>query len=411
MKSKLFIIFLFVLNTAFSQKNFVDGYIILKGSSDTLKGKIDDRNWNFNPNTISFFTPDLKEKVYNIMELKAFGIYDKEYYEVKTVDLDVTPFQLESLSTNPQILVKKDTTIALMVLLKADHQLSYFVERLGKTHFFYQNKYKVSELINHKFLQGTYVIHNKIYLKQLDTLLSSCTKKLKINSVNYITNNLIDIFTQFNDCMGCTSTCYVKKETDKNNVSLSLIAGVDLYLITQDLMEKDNKVFQDKSMKTDITFGLGVTVASKRSKGSNHIYTELLFKKSLVENKYYSVGFLEFTLSGILRKQFITYPNFKLFGGVGLGLKFVKSTEVEFTSLTAPNGNWSVIQYKKLPFDGLVEIGFEINRFQVFNRIRYNPFNSSERHTLLLHDNTVTKGSFINQFCVSYQFLRKKKDI
>lgn len=411
MKSKLFVIFFLVLNTAFCQKNFVDGYIILKGSSDTLKGKIDDRNWSGSPNFINFSSPNGSERGYKVNELRAFGIVDKEHYQVQTVDLDVTPFRLDLLLKTPQLSIKKDTTVALMVLLKADHQLSYLSDREGKTHFFYQNKSVTRELINHKFVQGTYVIHNKIYLKQLDTLLSSCTKKLRINSLNYTINSLVDIFTQFNDCVGCTSTCYVKKQADKNTISLSLIAGVDLYSVAQELMEKDTKVFQEKSMKTDITFGLGATLASKRSKGSNHLYTELLFKKSTVENKYYSIGFLEFTLSGLLRKQFITYPNFKLFGGAGIGIKYVNSTGVSFTSLTAPNGTWSVIQYRKAPVDGLLEIGFEINRFQVFNRVRYRPFNRAERHTLLLHDNIVTKGDFTNQLCISYQFLRKQKDI
>lgn len=411
MKSKLFVVFFLVLNTALCQKNFVDGYIILKGSNDTLKGKIDDRNWSSNPNFISFSGSNLTEKGYRINELRAFGIVNKEHYEVQNVDLDVTPFQLDLLLKTPQISIKKDTMVALMVLLKAEHQLSYLSDRDGKTHFFYQNKSVTRELINHKFIQDTYVVHNKIFLKQIDTLLKRCTKKLKISSVNYTINSLVDIFTQFNDCVGCTSTCYVKKQADKNTISLNLIAGVDLYSVAQELMEKDSKVFQDKSIKTDITFGLGATLASKRSKGSNHLYTELLFKKSTIENKYYSLGFLEFTLSGVFRKQFITYPNFKLFGGVGLGIKYINSTGVDFTPLTAPNGTWSVIQNKKAPVDGLLEIGFEINRFQVFNRIRYRPFNRAERHTLLVHDNSVTKGNFTNQFCISYQFLRKKKDL
>ncbi|WP_259015077.1 hypothetical protein [Emticicia fluvialis] len=415
MKLKFFIFFFFIFNAAFSQKKLVDGYIILKGTSDTLKGKIDDLDWKYNPVSVNFVSVSTGEKTYKTNELKAFGIYNKEYYEVKTIDLDITPSQLELLLKTPQIIIKKDTTIALMVLVKADHQLSYLADREGKTHFFYQNKSETKELIDHKFLQpvnwDTYFVHNKVYLNQLDTLFRACSKKLKTKSVRYIIEDMVDVFTQFNDCLGCTSTCYVKKTDDKNTVALNLIAGFDLNTVNQNLMEKDTKVFEDKSLQTSLTFGIGASVSSKRSRGSNIFYTELLIKKTDVENKYYQTGFLNFTLSELYRKYFISYSRFKLFGGVGMGLSYRHSTGLKFTDLTAPNGKWYVINYTKMSVDGLVEVGFELNRFQLYNRLRYKFFNPSETHALLLHQNTVSVSRFTNELCISYQFLRKKKSI
>ncbi|NJK97917.1 MAG: hypothetical protein HC905_26095 [Bacteroidales bacterium] len=55
-KVKFIVLFigLILFNLAYSQENYIPGYVIENG--DTLKGFIDYRNWEKNPNQIAFKT-------------------------------------------------------------------------------------------------------------------------------------------------------------------------------------------------------------------------------------------------------------------------------------------------------------------------------------------------------------------
>jgi hypothetical protein len=405
MKLRILFFGLLYVNFAFSQKNFRDGFIILKDSKDTIKGKIDDKNWLYNPITINFLGKEI-----NINDLKAFGIYNKEYYEIKTVNLDITPFQSGTLLTNPQRIIKYDTLIALMILLKAEHQLSYFSDKLGKDHFFYENNDEVLELVNHKFLQstknGNYEIENKLFQKQLDTLFRKCTQNLKINSLSYTAKSLINIFTDFNDCMGCSSTCYFKSQVDKNQSSFHLVPSISLNSFNQRILEKDNLVLDRKSNNTKFSMGLAFILTSRRSKGSNNLYSEMSFSMNSIENNYYKANFPELAWANVYRKNVLNYPKFKPFFGLGLGLNFLYSNGIEFTSLTTSNGEWYYLDFTKLTFDGISEVGFNMNKINLFCRFKVKLLNPSAYHTLLLHQNKIDFNRFSSQFGFSYQLFK-----
>lgn len=412
MKIRFLFLALLYTNIIFAQKNFRDGFIILKDSKDTIKGKIDDKNWLSNPISINFKSNINNNTDFNIVDLKAFGIYNKEYYEVKTVDLDITPFQTGSLLTNPQRIIKKDTLIALMVLLKAEHQLSFFSDRLGKEHFFYQNFESVIELVNHKFLQNTrngiYEVQNKLFQKQLDTLYSRCSKKLKTSTLNYNSKDLVNSLTDFNDCMGCTSVCYIKNEVDKNQIYIHILTSLERNSFTQNVLENGNLVLNEKSKSSILGFGLASTISSRRSKGSNNLYSEIFFSKRAIENKFYEANFTSLTWSNIYRKNILNYPKFKPFLGFGLGLNFLFSDGIKLTPLTAPNGEWNFLDFAKLAFDGVVESGINVKKFHIFYRFKVKLLNPPAYHTLLLHFNTINYDRIASQFGVSYQFIKSK---
>ncbi len=87
---------LFIFQTSFCQENYLPGYIItLKG--DTLHGFIDYRNWDRNPDKISF-----KEKlsdnklIYSSLIIKGFGVLD-EIYESAIVETEISSDQTNNL--------------------------------------------------------------------------------------------------------------------------------------------------------------------------------------------------------------------------------------------------------------------------------------------------------------------------
>ncbi|NOX48099.1 MAG: hypothetical protein GXO89_14085 [Chlorobi bacterium] len=67
--------------SAFSQKNLFPGYIIsLNG--DTVKGYIKYKNWEYNPDQISFWEKrDGEAVIYNPGEIKMFGVEGDEVYK------------------------------------------------------------------------------------------------------------------------------------------------------------------------------------------------------------------------------------------------------------------------------------------------------------------------------------------
>lgn len=151
---------------AFAQKNFVQGFIILKNQTATLKGTIDDQEWVVNPTIISFKDAANIEKSYAIEDLSSFGITGKESYLIAKNDLDITPFAKSDLLNDRNQIIVKDTLLAFLVLLKADYSLLYVKYATDKEHCFYKDNQKGTELINHKFLQErqskTFEFHNKL---------------------------------------------------------------------------------------------------------------------------------------------------------------------------------------------------------------------------------------------------------
>jgi hypothetical protein len=151
---KYILLTLILINTiAKSQTNFKPGYIIVKNQTDTLFGQIDDQNWDINPKEILFSSKTSPDRKYEISELEAFGVNNKDHYRVRKVDLDITPFEINDLKKSSELDIDKGKTLALRILLKANMSLLFLKEKNFKEHFFYENATECKELINHKYLK------------------------------------------------------------------------------------------------------------------------------------------------------------------------------------------------------------------------------------------------------------------
>lgn len=208
---KILILVLFnvsVFTSIIAQKNFVSGYIINQ-TGDTIRGKIDDKEWSENPTKILFMANGSPAKVYNIItDLRGFGIENKSTYLKKNVSLDITPHDFNSLLSTSERIVISDTTIVLKQLIKGKISLYAFKDANGKDHFFVEKLNEpIQELIKHDFfdeIKGVRVmVKQNIYNDQLSDLCQDCSmfNQKKFN-YNYSEASLKPVILEYNAFFG-----------------------------------------------------------------------------------------------------------------------------------------------------------------------------------------------------------------
>jgi hypothetical protein len=287
----LLLFFLLLSKVSFAQSNFQNGYIILKEKSDTIKGKIDYQNWSVSPTSIMFKQVEPDSKEINISTLKAFGIYEKENYWVKTIDLDETPIS-GNLQKSPNLLIKHNNTLALLVLLQAKYSLLYYQDSSNKDHFFIDDLGSTQELINHKYMiekdSRTYEIEDKRYKNQLDALFGNCTKKISTEALAYNMQELTDKMIEFNDCMDCTYTCYVRKKEDKGFSTIEVMGGIGIenqqHVFLSGLT---NNVTTKQIFAPSFSIGASYSIHSKRDNGNKIARFELYYENQHISSEVY----------------------------------------------------------------------------------------------------------------------------
>jgi hypothetical protein len=389
----------FIAFSAFSQKNYTKGFIILKNQTDTLKGSIDDQDWLINPARIDFMGADNREQSYNIEELSAFGITDKENYLVAKTDLDVTPFATNELLKDRNQIIVKDTLLAFLVLLKADYSLLYLKDGADKEHFFYRDGQKTIELMNHKFLQQrgekVFEFNNKLYQKQLELFFNQCGKKITTNNLTYEIQPLTDKFIEFSECIGCTYTCYVKKKEDRSVFTFGVIAGVGSdrnFFSHKDYY--DYSYFETKTSLPNMLFGLSASFSPKRNLNRNSFVFEAFFNKESIRNKdnNYSTSINYLNFVPLFRRQFVNQNAIKPFVGAGLSVKYL----ISYAGKEIFSGD-------RLNLFLVGEGGMRWNNLLLSARIKVKPKENIE-DTSILYKNVAAEVDVIRYQRVNFQF-------
>lgn len=104
-------ILLLLTQVSFRQEQYLPGYVItLPG--DTVPGLIDYRNWEYNPDKISFQSEIKGEKtvVYRPLDIQGFGVHDERYLAA-IVSVDVSTYGSSELPTNAEPDLITDTTL------------------------------------------------------------------------------------------------------------------------------------------------------------------------------------------------------------------------------------------------------------------------------------------------------------
>jgi hypothetical protein len=390
-----FFTFLFLLvtqNLLIAQKNMVAGFIV-KLSGDTIRGKIDDKDWNRNPTKIIFSTDDEGIKTYNIVkELVSFGVDNKSVYVTKKASLDITPNTYGSLLKTKERIVIADTLIVLKSLVKGKISLYFFKDANGKEHFFVEKLNEpLEELIEHQYLsesegkQG--VVTEDIYNTQLAELCQDCSLFNGMNfNYQFTQSSLKPAILKYNGFFGDkTAHETSKKEYFSSNLFVQITGGMYSYRTEFGYVYTSNESYFFPSL------GLGWLIELPSNRRRLAIKMDATYTV-LRDTQRYSYTLLEkrshyFGLS--LSPQYYLYKNKELKKALYVTAGLNWETPLNNTDNTNYYyvRNYGMLGYK-------VGIGFRINRLNM---------EGSYANTATSKQNTFDKNSIYRMmFTVGY---------
>jgi len=180
------------------------GYIVIL-KNDTVRGFIDYRNWEKNPDKIEFSHPNKdRTTTYTPQDIKSFEV-GNEIYESGIVTMDNSPFKTEELSEEVKYNYITDT-VFLQNLVKGDKSLYLFMDLNGKENFFTGNGSNFELLIYKRYLKRDDLgyldlAEDKRFIGQLTLYLSDCRNlQSKLPDVKYEKKYLVDLFLFYYKC-------------------------------------------------------------------------------------------------------------------------------------------------------------------------------------------------------------------
>lgn len=124
----------------FCQNNYKAGYIVnLKG--ETVKGYIDYREWTRNPKSFDFKSSisDASPQKLTVNNVKAFGIFNLEYFSAAKVNISTANVQTGSLSRGMDTKFITDSVFLRLITTGKNVALYAFTDNI-KTRFYIQDK-------------------------------------------------------------------------------------------------------------------------------------------------------------------------------------------------------------------------------------------------------------------------------
>lgn len=188
-----------------AQKNYVEGYIVRTGK-DTVRGRIDYRDWVATPLRIDFQDSHTgRQDAYTPRELEAFSVNGEVYrsYGVRVAPYSQDPAVAAAIDWHGE---PYDTTIFLRLVTSGRLSLYYYRDQLDVTYFFVQREGKAPEQLQIRdrvVRKGakTDVIADEAYKYQLADLVSSCSLVAERPvPVAYEENALKKLIDTYNHC-------------------------------------------------------------------------------------------------------------------------------------------------------------------------------------------------------------------
>lgn len=185
---RLLAMIVFVPIISFAQSNYKKGYII-KLNGDTVKGEINYREWHTSPKAIQFKQDGLTNQPYeiNAISVRGLGItgYEKLISYVGPVSTAAVSYL--NLANHLDTTMRMDTTF-LSVVYEGNHVALLSHTDVVKTRFFVMENNKFQELkyYQHFNIDGTQVVTEDTYKRQLIALLAKYNANYTPASVNEI---------------------------------------------------------------------------------------------------------------------------------------------------------------------------------------------------------------------------------
>lgn len=198
----LFICLLLSVN-AFTQKNFVPGYIIdLNGNTE--EGLINYKNWGSNPDSIFFIKNNIGDEIIiKPKSVKGFCV-ENELYVSASVTIDVSSNQTDKLTFKTYPINRKINAF-LLTLVKGEKSLYYYNSKNKKEYFFitigdefstliFKRYYKIGD----DYFKQRMIVEVERYKGQLMFYLQDRPSlKKKISKSEYTRNSLVNLFKEY----------------------------------------------------------------------------------------------------------------------------------------------------------------------------------------------------------------------
>ncbi|PKP31199.1 MAG: hypothetical protein CVT99_09860 [Bacteroidetes bacterium HGW-Bacteroidetes-16] len=404
-----------ILQNTYSQENYLPGYI-LPQTGDTLHGYIDYRNWDRNPDKISFRNKLSGEKhIYSPMDIEGFSVLD-ERYESAIVQSESSPMSTGALEHDADLEFTIDTTF-LQTMITGKKSLYFYMNNFGKEQFYIKQDSSYELLVYKRYLREVDGVdgigENKRFIGQLTIYLADCPKiQSKLNNTEYRKKSMENLFLYFYNCTN--SEVNFQKKTEKISVEIGVLGGLTLTSLKFKGTNFDYLVNANYNQSVNFSTGIFFDVILSRNQAKWSIYNELTLTSYNVagrveeywhENRYIithtKFAYTYLNVNNMVRYK---YPIGGVFvflnGGISTGFtinetNYKKVESTFFDIQTVEEGN-AIDGTRKLEIGYILGIGIKYKRFSF--ETRYDAKNGMSEYTDL---KSTTKRYY---FLLGYRF-------
>lgn len=210
-KSALFFVLFFLQLVLQAQSSYTKGFVVT-AEGDTLQGFVNDKDWDFHPNTISFKDVENTKPVqYSPKDLKVVKTESGKYFEVITAEINKTPKDEVTYFSKENLV---EETIFVQPIIKGILSFYFYQSPDLDKHFFVRKGsddwVELLEIKYNKKKNGAvFVATEKRYIKQLEKRTFDC-KALndKLEQVQLTIKSLTHFVREYNTCKSALEKDY-----------------------------------------------------------------------------------------------------------------------------------------------------------------------------------------------------------
>jgi len=337
----------FITCVSYAQTSYKNATIInFKG--DTLRGYIDYKNWDNNPDQLKFREKlSSPTKILSPMDILSFEV-EKDRYLSATVEISYSSSDVNRIKDNSPKPDIKVETVFLKMLIDGDKSLYSYKNTSSEDNFYIKNNGKFELLIYKKYIEkeSFKILENLNYRNQLYAYFEyPLHLQSAIEKTRYTQLSMHHIFELYDNHQEQKNTNYKSK---KDSVKLTL--GASIGGMHRSLNIRDIGYF---APKTTPAFGIFFNVALPRNFQRLNLYSDLVYVYSKYKDKkdIYETGFSTATivdaynldlsslkLSHSIRYIFYQREGFGVFLQAGITNSLVVSISNEKTRYTTRYG-------------------------------------------------------------------------
>ena len=253
-KQILFVLIAFVGLNCYSQIAFEKGYYIDE-SNEKIACLIKNIEWKNNPTQFDYkLSEEAEKKTATIKTVKEFGINDVVKYCRKTVEIDRSSENVNKLSIykNP---VFEEEQLFLKVLVEGKATLYQYNDSNLKRYFYDKENATTEQLIfkSYKTPENNVGTNNEFKEQLRNNLKCETMKVSRFYRLNYIKNDLVKLFVDYNTCIDPAFTFEKKQRKDVFNLSIKPRLNNNSLTVQNSISETKDTEFDAK-----LGFGLGL---------------------------------------------------------------------------------------------------------------------------------------------------------